>query len=342
MRKPFILSRARIIQIIVVFVVLVCGAPAFAQVTHFVGDTGSDSPTCGLLATTPCRSISQAIELAAEDDIIRVGPGRYGDLNRKGVIGEPGEETGSPTCACVLAIEKRVIVMSSNGAAVTMIDGREVVANRTVVISAAGAQFGQAGKGFTVTETAIRNSIGQLSGDGVRINAGAVLVRGNQIIFENREEGSVGRGIHCFRAQPGIVVEGNLVMNWGEGIETTGVPCAINKNQVMHSSVGILAAMGTVTSNVVTGNFVGLNLQGSVQATSNSAYMNVAAGISVSIGFTGIVTKNNMFGNGSPLQASFCGLINSGVAGLNASNNYWGTPAGPGAAGANGVCNAGS
>lgn len=47
--------------------------------------------------------------------------------------------------------------------------------------------------------------------------------------------------------------------------------------------------------------------------------------------FLGAITKNNMFGND-------CGLLNVGVIGLAATNNYWGAPAGPGAGAADTTC----
>ena len=106
-------------------------APRAGAATRYVSDIGSDGPGCGLALTSACRSITQAIDLANPGDTILVGPGRYGDLNRNGILGEAGEELGYLTppasCSCVLRIEKQVIVISSGGAAVTMIDGRSEI-----------------------------------------------------------------------------------------------------------------------------------------------------------------------------------------------------------------------
>ena len=105
--------------------ILIATIPALARgATRYVADTGTDGPACGLDAATACRSITQAIALAAPGETILVGPGRYGDLNRNGVLGDiAGEETGSHACGCVLSINKTVIVISSAGTAVTTIDG---------------------------------------------------------------------------------------------------------------------------------------------------------------------------------------------------------------------------
>jgi len=47
-----------------------------------------------------------------------------------------------------------------------------------------------------------------------------------------------------------------------------------------------------------------------------------------------------MFANDS--AGENCGLLNSEIAGLNARDNYWGSPTGPGPAPANYVCNTNS
>jgi hypothetical protein len=85
-------------------------APLAHSATRHVSVNGTDGPSCGVTSTSACRSITQAIDLAAPGDTILVGPGRYGDLNCNGVLGEPGEKLGYLTppvsCGCVLRIEK--------------------------------------------------------------------------------------------------------------------------------------------------------------------------------------------------------------------------------------------
>ena len=109
-------------------------APRADAATRYVTDTGADGPGCGLALTSACRSISQAIALAGVGDTVLVGPGRYGDLNDNGILGEPGEEFGAPGCGCVLAVNKAVTLVSSGGAAVTWIDARAVNAIQNVLL----------------------------------------------------------------------------------------------------------------------------------------------------------------------------------------------------------------
>src|SRR5262245_25730938 len=54
-----------------------------------VENNGVDSSDCGS-KQSPCRSISQAVANATENDTIRVGPGRYGDLDQDGTFAERG------------------------------------------------------------------------------------------------------------------------------------------------------------------------------------------------------------------------------------------------------------
>lgn len=311
--------------------------PALAQgATRHVADTGDDGPDCGLTLTTACRSISQAIALAAPGDTILVGPGRYGDLNENGVLGEPGEELGYLTppasCSCVLRIEKPVIVISSAGAAVTMIDGRSVDVIQNVLIFANGGEFGRPGKGFTVTETYHRDGAGHGLGEGIvlAVESGDAMVRGNQVLYTSPFFASLGTGILTV-TNAAIRIEGNLVTRWRLGISGRGA-ATVSKNQVMRNSYGISATGGTVVGNVATANIAsGILAEGTTNVVSNAAHMN-GGGIFVDSGFSGVVTKNNVFANRG------CGLFNEGVVGLKATNNYWGAATGPGAAPADDAC----
>jgi parallel beta-helix repeat protein len=323
----------------VVAALLALVVPSLAHgATRYVADTGSDGPDCGLALTTACRSITKAIALANPGDTILVGPGRYGDLNRNGVLGEPGEEHGYLTppasCSCVLRIEKPVIVISSAGAAVTLIDGRSVDVIQNVLILADGGEFGRPGKGFTVTQTAQRDGAGQLPGDGIVLDSADVMVRGNQVIFTGFGN-SLGYGILTVNDAP-IRIEGNQVTGWLTGILGRGA-ATVSKNQVVRNGYGIDATGGSVVGNVATDNSYGIRIEGSPRVTSNALYANVLAGIAVrpTLPFSGVVSKNNFFGSDDD---SNCGLINLGVVGLQATNNYWGAATGPGALPADNVC----
>ena len=315
--------------------------------TRYVADTGADGPSCGLALTSACRSITQAIALAAAGDTIIVGPGRYGDRNRNGVLGDiPGEETGAPGCDCVLLINKNVIVVSSAGAAVTTIDGTFVDANETVLLMTDGGEFGRPGKGFTVTETGRYNSSGSsrlFRGSAVLLDAANVMVRGNQFVF-TRAADSVNEAMHDFSAAAAIGsvndapirIEGNLVMSWEIGIVGSGA-AVISKNQVVGNLKGIQASGGDVVGNVVTGNHFGIMVLGNPTVVGNGVYKNRVTGISGGGGSSPVLSKNNLFGNADDMPQ--CGLWNGGVVGLKATNNYWGSPAGPGTlSGGDSVC----
>src|SRR5688500_4888545 len=87
---------------------------------------GLDSLQCGALEA-PCRSISQAVRNAVRGDTIRVGPGHYGDLDEDGVAGEDGEERAEAgaVCNCMLSINKKLTIISTNGALETIIETSE-------------------------------------------------------------------------------------------------------------------------------------------------------------------------------------------------------------------------
>jgi hypothetical protein len=322
---------------VVAAVLLFVVAPLAHGATRFVSDTGADGGDCGIVLTSACRSITRAIALAVPGDTILVGPGRYGDLNKNGALGDiPGEETGSPGCGCVLSINKNVIVISSAGAAATIIDGRSVDVIQNVLLITIGGEFGRPGKGFTVTETAQVGGTGDFDGEGIVLDAANVLVRGNQVIFSRpRHEFSHGTGILTVNDEP-IRIEGNLVMGWQVGISGRGA-ATVSKNQVIANETGIFVTGGTVVGNVVMANQSGISVRGAPSVTTNAVYMNFRDGVVVQAPFSGVVTKNNLFANGDPSEFSECGLENH-QAGLSATSNYWGVATGPGAPPADTVC----
>src|SRR5688572_9374211 len=112
-----------------------------------VENVGIDSATCGI--TPSCRSISQAIANAVAGDTITVGPGRYGDLNGNGYFDDPGDERPGNGAACMICITKRVRIVSTHGASVTIIDARRPSVNDVDFIASAvwflaeGITFGE-------------------------------------------------------------------------------------------------------------------------------------------------------------------------------------------------------
>jgi hypothetical protein len=344
-------------------VLLFAALPGVAHAsTRYVGETGVDGPTCGVDALTPCRSITQAIGLAAPGDTILVAPGRYGDLNRSGTLGDSaGEETGSPGCSCVLSLNKNVILLSSGGAAVTEIDATTVNVNTTVLVITNGGELGRPGKGFTITETGRRADEDfrvSYQGSGVVIDAANVLIRGNQVVFTRAAQAQNPSGTanparsdafgiaSVSNASTTIRIEGNQVTGWLIGIYSDGP--VVSKNQVAGNYIGIHALGSTVkvTGNVATANRFGFQIVGcsapcstSATISGNAAYNNRDFGFYVSVRSGAVLfSKNNMFSNG-PGDGSNCGLGNGwNNSNLRATNNYWGSPSGPGGAPADKVC----
>ena len=317
-----VLSRTFGILAALVFFVLPVSA-AHARTLKVAGN-GVDGPACG--PRDPCRSISRAIANADDRDTIIVGPGFYGDISRNGVLGEAGEETGAPGCNCMLAVNKAVVLVSSDGAAVTVIDARTVDVLQNVLITA-GAEFGRPGKGFTVTPT------GRVGNYGIVIDGTDVQVRGNQALSPRYS--STFSGIFA-RGAGEVLIEGNQSTGWSSnGIVVIGSNKTVKKNVATQNFTGIRGegVDNTIEGNFVTSNLKGLELFDLVTATGNAAYGN-ELGIQVYSTFAGTVEHNNLVGNRD------CGLYNFGVPFLFARNNYWGTAMGPGLDPADNVCNA--
>jgi hypothetical protein len=311
--------------------------PAAYGATLYAANNGVDGPNCGTSAN-PCRSITRTMANAAIGDTIMVRPGKYGsDLDGNGVHGEPGEEV--PAFGAMLAIYKPLIVLSTDGAAATLIDARNVpdtvAANVNVLIVTGDAEFGRPGHGFTVTNTAGRRA------GGIAPQGTNVKVRGNLVLYTSSVV-SGGVGIDAEALPYDILIEGNQVIGWNVGIYIRSASETASKNHVSLCDIGIVAQGGNVVGNVVIGTNFAIGLESAGSATGNAVHGNgvgfdvfpPATGL-----FTGSVRKNNIFGNASPIVGgSSCGLVNEGVPGLTATNNYWGASTGPGGDPADAVC----
>lgn len=307
----------------VLFAVVLFGLVSAAYgATLRVANNGVDGAGCGP-AASPCRSITQAIANAVANDTILVGPGLYGDLDADGTPGETGEET--PNFGAMLMILKPVIILSTDGAAATVIDARFVSEFVNVGIQTTdGVEFGRPDHGFLVTNT--------LNGWGIYISATNVKVRGNQV---QGAGGAFSAGIFAVNNPSEIVlIEQNQVIGWTDGIVVHDAGKKVSKNQVSLNGVGIRAAGGSVVGNVATANGEGIILTGAASAVGNATYGNTN-GFAV-FSFTGVIQKNNIFGNRD------CGLRNFDVAGLVATNNYWGSATGPGPDPADAACGSGT
>jgi hypothetical protein len=118
-------------------------AGAGAATLH-VAKVGATNNVCGSLAE-PCPEIGQALEHAADGDMIVVDPGLYGDPDGDGFVHWPVDEE----CECIVHVTKRVRIVSSGGA-----DKTYILAGATglspVRIEASGAAFGARNRGFTL------------------------------------------------------------------------------------------------------------------------------------------------------------------------------------------------
>jgi hypothetical protein len=307
-----------------------------------VANNGLDSPACGT-PQSPCRSLSAAINHAAPGDEIVVGPGKYGDLNGNGAIGESGEESGASGCDCLIAVNKAVVVRSTHGAAATLIDARTVNVSQAVLLSA-GGEFGRPGQGFTITQTLGAANFAPFAlmatGDGIAI-------RGNQVVgaFQNK-----GIGINTPCSTGAVRIEDNQVMGWSIGIQPLCANKTVRRNAILFNGFGVLAftdqpvadniamanagdginvAGGSASANISIGNINGFSSSTSGVLTGNAAMGN-------NVGILGTntsapATGNNIFGNQ-------CGVQNVGFATLNFTNDFWGASTGPGVDPADNVC----
>ncbi len=120
--------------------------------TWQVATDGLDGAACGS-SQNPCRSISQAIENAADGDTIEVGPGHYGNISGNSTYGGLGDEHPQilSNGGCVVCITKAVRIYSVGGAVVTVIEGIPGTAfSANVQILHDGVVFGAPGGGFTL------------------------------------------------------------------------------------------------------------------------------------------------------------------------------------------------
>jgi hypothetical protein len=305
-------------------VVLFCLVSAASGATLYAANNGVNGPACGPSAT-PCRSIGRAIFNAVAGDTIQVRAGLYGDLNGNGVLGEPGEENLPGSCDCMVSVNKPLTVISTDGAAATVIDASTDEVGRNVLIITSGAEFGRPDHGFLVT-----NPGGP--GDGIVVEGKDIKIRGNQVL---RDTGtSSGTGIESLNnPNASNLIEQNQAIGWDRGIHVNDAGDKVSKNHVSRNGVGIAAlGDGSVVGNVATANFHGIVLSGAASAVGNATYGN-DNGFAASSSMTGVIQKNNIFGNLS------CGLLNTGAPGLAATNNYWGAATGPGPNPADTVCN---
>jgi hypothetical protein len=310
-------------------------SPQAGATTWKVANNGVDSASCGASAN-PCRSITQVIANASDGDKIVVGPGTYGDLNNDGILGDsPGEENPG-VVGCMICVNKSLTLVSSDGAAETLIDAGLVPnLSETVAIAADNVKFGAAGQGFTVTNV-LTAPDQENPTNGITTGADQVIIRGNRVIVERSEIASpTFSGIFAGNFPDNgntVLIEGNQVIGWEQGIAASGVNITVTQNAVQFNYRGIAIGPGTAKGNVVTDNANGIVTYQNGQNVKGNAVLGNGIGIDASAG--GTIQNNNIFGNG-------CGVNIQGFpapTSVIATSNYWGAATGPGPAPANGVC----
>jgi hypothetical protein len=323
------------------------GSAPHTGATWRVGNNGVDSPNCGS-RRRPCRTITQGIENAAPGDLVLVGPGLYGDINGSCEFpqtAEDDEEFGFLTCADIpntnangarICLNKAITVASVEGAESTIIDA--CGSGFAVVIFGSNSRFGLPRRGFTLL-----NSTG---------GALAISTRSNVTVAGNIADPVSGMGFQLEFGDNHRLV-GNLARNAFRGFTAVNVNptrgLQIVDNVAISNNTGFDLNSEdelVVRRNVAIGNDVGFAINGSGHMLlENSAVGNRNYGIwiqRISDGPPVSVTRNNIFGNNNVSLDGHvnCGILNDTNAVVQATNNFWGAPTGPGADPADDACEA--
>lgn len=318
-----------------------------------VANNGTDDGGCGT-KTAPCRSISRAIDSAANGDVIVVGPGRYGDLDRDGILGEANEESAG-TGAIVL-VDKTVTIESSGGAAATIIDAGDL-SLPVVRIIANGARLGRAKKGFTLFASGSPGVSVEGSADGVAAegnlavltSTGFSAVSTGAVLFQGNVASGNGTGF-TVASGGGTTARANLaVASAGSGFAAGGAGTQRLEGNVALANGDFGFTAGLHDEVVITGGLAIGNRQGIfagsgdvVTVTGLALIANVEAGVHNQNTAAMTITASNVIGNGAKgLGGSFnCGTLNESQP-LGAATVFWGAATGPGDDPADDVCDVG-
>ncbi len=274
--------------------VVVLATVRIAAATVYVANNGTDNGNCGATAT-PCRSITWAITKAALIDMIVVRPGLYGDLDRNGTVGDsPGEE--APSGGDMIVVYKQLKITSRDGAGSTVIDpnGDPAISN-VVLIDHAKVKFGVPNHGFT-----IRGGV-----NGILGAVGPAKIQGNRMVAN----------------QVGIAVE-------------NATHHVVNRNVASDCTLGGIsdrAIMSKLTKNLVVGNPVGIEFDGTNAATAGNVAVGNGVGVDVinppSAMLPSVIKfkKTVMVGNSDlGLKLRMFGAYTGNLALFSSANDYFG------------------
>jgi hypothetical protein len=278
----------------------------------------------------------------------------------------PGNVPVEPSC--VVCILKPLHLVSRYGAESTIIDAGGASYN-VVEIIAQNVTFGDVGRGFTVMHAGLGPPAFN-GGDGVYLIAGPARVSGNiatanqeagfdlvpggESIFGSPEHYSLagnvvaagnraignGVGFRLGSVAAGAVQlsDATAIGNEAAGVRILGTaPHSLTHSNVSSNGNGVYIGGGQfeVTHNLIAANR-GYGVlffdKDEILRGSNRVMLNdiVGNGVGVSIDRTTVgitLNQNNIYGNGT--DGSNCGLAIE-ENGVNATNNYWGAPSGPG------------
>jgi parallel beta-helix repeat protein len=293
--------------------------PEIAVHAIYVANNGTDSSNCGS-RDSPCRSISQAAANANPGNTIKVGPGHYGDLNKNGTFGEPGEEFAQSYA--MIVVDKPLTIISSAGPQMTVLDANHARLS-VVLITANNVVFGKPEHGFMLTG-ANANGLSTASVSNVTISGNAVLGNGQggivvdgsaNLLHDNFASGNLAAGFAVF-GRENTVRDNISTSNGSEGFVVVGAKHAISHNASSNNSIGF-------------------GIQGTdMRLLHNSALGNKLFGISVqTLGASAAISQSNIYGNNNTALngVTNCGIQNTSGNTIVASDNFWGESTGPGA-----------
>lgn len=291
-------------------VLLAAAGGAIASQDLHVSNTGTDNADCGPEGMLPCRSISRAIAHAEEGDTIVVGPGVYGDINNDYHIETVTDDTGEeawvqvdPDNIAIVNVDKRLTIVSRDGAHDTVIDSGNTIYDVVVRIAADGVVFGKPGKGFTIRH----GWIGVLV-DGVS----DVRIAGN-IAEVFAQAGFVAGSLVMPGFAQGTILKGNKATLCSAGFAVLDKTATVRGNVAVQNSTGFMigGTSGTrVSKNLAVGNHqYGFLLQAMPLTDNqfsslrgNAAVANWDAGVrmnvnDVTVPVSGSVENNTIMGN---------------------------------------------